>query len=165
MPAGARVLPYRSNIEKISEFCFDVIDASYSDRALESRNEGGHVVVGGRNYGQGSSREHAALAPRYLGLRIVIAVSFARIHWQNLANFGIVPLVLEDAADADRIDTGDVLAVDGLHDALRESATFEIANRTRDTALRVRHDLSPRQAEMVLSGGLIPLLRHERGQG
>jgi aconitate hydratase len=91
MPAGARVLPYRSNIPKISEFAFDMVDRTYHRRAMQVRDSGGHAVLGGRNYGQGLSREHAALAPRYVGLRVVIAKSFARIHWQNLVNFGVLP--------------------------------------------------------------------------
>ena len=101
MPAGARVLPYRSNIPKISEFSFDVIDETYFKRAKEL--QGGHAVIGGDNYGQGSSREHAALAPRYLGLQVVITKSFARIHWQNLVNFGIVPLNFANPADYEKI--------------------------------------------------------------
>src|SRR5207247_4369027 len=111
MPAGQRVLPYRSNIPKISEFAFDAIDDSYHDRAEGTKESGGHAVVGGDNYGQGSSREHAAVAPRYLGLRLVIAKSFARIHWENLANFGILPLEFADATGYDKIDQGDKIAL------------------------------------------------------
>ena len=96
MPAGARVLPFRSNIPAISEFVFERIDPDYHKRAARSRNAGGHIVIGGHNYGQGSSREHAAIAPRFLGPRVVIAQSFARIHWQNLINFGVLPLTLVD---------------------------------------------------------------------
>src|SRR5690606_9130028 len=108
MPAGARVLPFRSNIPKIADFSFDMIDTTYHDRALEVRETGGHAVIGGGNYGQGSSREHAALAPRYLGLRLVIARGFARIHWQNLVNFGIVPLEFTRDEDYAAIEQGDV---------------------------------------------------------
>src|SRR5699024_2085077 len=97
LPAGSQVLPFRSNIPRISDFAFTRIDQDYPTRARET--EGGHVVVAGKNYGQGSSREHAVIAPRHLGLKAVIAVSFARIHWQNLANSGIVPLEFEDPAD------------------------------------------------------------------
>jgi aconitate hydratase len=99
MPAGARVLPYRSNIPKISEFTFEIIDPTYHKRALERMPPGPHAIVGGDNYGQGSSREHAALAPRYLGLRMVIAKSFARIHRMNLVNFGILPVSLTPIYD------------------------------------------------------------------
>src|SRR5699024_8009437 len=101
--AGAEVLPFRSNIPEIANFVFDVVDADYPARAKEA---GDHVIVGGANYGQGSSREHAAIAPRYLGLRVVIAKSYARIHWQNLVNFGILPLEFEDADDHERLQQG-----------------------------------------------------------
>src|SRR5665809_72997 len=119
MPAGQRVLPYRSNIPKISEFVYYQIDEDYPARAIELRDSGdGHMVVGGNNYGQGSSREHAVIAPRYLGLRVVLAKSFARIHWQNLANFGIVALEFEDDSDYDAIEQGDVVRFSGLRDGL-----------------------------------------------
>ena len=101
LPAGSRVLPYRSNIPRIAEFVYTQVDPTYSGRAAET--DGGHAIVGGENYGQGSSREHAVIAPRYLGLRVVVAQSFARIHWQNLANFGVLPLEFADPADADQI--------------------------------------------------------------
>ena len=114
LPAGARVLPYRSNIPKISEFAFDMVDQGYPTRARNVRERGGHAVVAGENYGQGSSREHAALAPRYLGLRVVIARSFARIHWQNLVNFGVLPLRLDDPSEYDRIEANDVLTLDAV---------------------------------------------------
>src|SRR6266511_4006526 len=100
MPAGARALPYRSNIEKLAEFAFAGVDPEYVERA---RQAGQHAIVGGRNYGQGSSREHAAIVPRYLGLRLVLALSYARIHWQNLANFGVLPLEFADEADYDQV--------------------------------------------------------------
>lgn len=104
MPAGARVLPYRSNIPKISQFCFDIVDDTYPARAKTLRDQGkGHVIMGGDNDGQGSSREHAALAPRYLGLQLVIAKSFARIHWENLVNFGVLPLTFLEAKDDEQI--------------------------------------------------------------
>jgi aconitate hydratase len=155
MPAGARALPYRSNIEKLAEFAFAGVDPGYVERA---RRAGLHVIVGGRNYGQGSSREHAAIVPRHLGLRMVLASSYARIHWQNLANFGVLPLELVDEADAERIEVGDQLAVEGLRDALRRGEVT-IHNRTRDQSIRTRHRLSPRQVAMVLAGGRIPQFR------
>jgi aconitate hydratase len=162
MPAGARVLPFRSNIPKISEFCFDVVDASYPERARQSRDDGGHIIVAGRNYGQGSSREHAALAPRYLGLRAVIAASFARIHWQNLANFGMLPLTFSDSSDLERIEQGDELVLKNLRKSLASGDSVQVVNRTKGSEFRVRHTLSKRQVEMVLAGGLIPLLRREK---
>ncbi|MEJ2750841.1 MAG: aconitase family protein, partial [Anaerolineae bacterium] len=118
MPAGAKVLPYRSNIPAISQFVFSQVDEDYSSRALRHQEQG-HFVVAGENYGQGSSREHAALAPRYLGLRAVIAKSFARIHWQNLVNFGILPLTFVDKADYGRIVEGDTLILPDIRQALR----------------------------------------------
>ena len=158
LPAGARVLPYRSNVEHLAEFAFEPIDRGYVARARAAR-EHGHAVVAGENYGQGSSREHAALVPRSLGLRVVIAKRFARIHRDNLVNFGVLPLQLEDAADYERVAQGDVLAIAGIHAALREGRAIEVANRTRGGTLRARHDLSPRQVEVVLAGGLIAVMR------
>ncbi|MGH3500066.1 MAG: aconitate hydratase [Nocardioidaceae bacterium] len=156
-PAGARVLPYRSNIPKFSEFTFTQLDEAYPTRARD--HDGPHVVVAGENYGQGSSREHAAIAPRYLGLRAVVAKSFARIHWQNLANFGILALEFTEAGDYDRIGQDDTLRLEGLRDALGSSAQLSVHNATRDETYAVRHRLSARQVEMVLAGGLIPWQR------
>jgi aconitate hydratase len=160
MPAGARVLPFRSNIPKISQFCFDIIDDTYHDRALELRDSTGHAVVGGINYGQGSSREHAAIAPRYLGLRLVLTKSFARIHWQNLVNFGVIPLTFVDPKDYDDIGQGDVLRIAGLHDAIERRGELDVENRTRETTHRARLDLSDRQAEVLLQGGLIKWMKN-----
>src|SRR5204862_5144429 len=125
MPAGTRVLPFRSNIPKMAEFAFDVIDEGYPERASEVRDAGGRFVLGGANYGQGSSREHAAITPRYLGLRLVLARSYARIHWQNLANFGVLACEFFEESDYDRIDAGDVIVLDRLHDVLRTSDVIE----------------------------------------
>lgn len=149
MPAGSRVLPFRSNIPAISAFCFDVVDEHYPRRA---RDTGDHAIVGSRNYGQGSSREHAALAPRYLGLRAVVAVSFARIHWQNLVNFGVLPLSFAEPADHERCSMGARLRLAGL-DALRPGQMLEAQLDGRDIALR--HQLSARQIEQLRSGGVI----------
>ena len=153
LPAGSQVLPFRSNIPKIAEFAFTRIDPDYPTNARDTA--GGHVVVAGKNYGQGSSREHAVIAPRYLGLKAVIAVSFARIHWQNLANFGIVPLEFEDPADLGQISRGDEVVLEGIHEALRSgnSLTATIGGRQ----VRVSHRLSDRQVDMILAGGRIPL--------
>jgi aconitate hydratase len=155
MPAGARVLPYRSNIPKISEFAFDVIDESYFERAMAVREGGGHAVVGGRNYGQGSSREHAAIAPRYLGLKVVIAKGFARIHRQNLTNFGILPLTFDRAEDYDRIQPGDLLRLTGLREQIRVGNTVNVENVTQADGFSTRHGLSKRQVELIFAGGLI----------
>jgi predicted aconitate hydratase len=161
LPAGARALPFRSNIEKISKFAFDMIDANYAERAKEVRARGGHAVVGGRNYGQGSSREHAALAPRYLGLRAVLAESFARIHWQNLVNFGVLPLVFARAQDGRRVGQGDVLRMRNLRRTLAAGRTLRVRDETGAFEFDVTHDLSPRQIEVLLRGGLINTLREK----
>ncbi|WHS35867.1 aconitate hydratase [Auritidibacter ignavus] len=153
MPAGSRVLPYRSSIPRISDFCFERIDATYPQRAQQQ--QGGHAVIGGENYGQGSSREHAVVAPRYLGLRVVIAKSFARIHWQNLANFGILPLEFADPADHDAVNQDDVLVLDGLHEALKNGS--ELTATIGERQVRLRHRLSDRQVQMVIAGGRIPM--------
>lgn len=157
MPAGQRVLPYRSNIPKIAEFTFIDIDDTYSKRA--ARAEAGHAVVGGSNYGQGSSREHAAIAPRHLGLRIVIAKNFARIHWQNLVNFGILPLEFDQERDYDSTEQGDMLVFRNLTSSLQSGNEIQMENSTRGEKISLRHRLSKRQAEMVLAGGLIPVFR------
>jgi aconitate hydratase len=156
-PAG-RALPFRSNIPKLAEFTYTQVDETYPERAAETASGTGHVIVGGENYGQGSSREHAAITPRYLGLRVVIAKSFARIHWQNLANFGILALEFEDPADYDRIAQDDVLRFDGLRDALDDGSPLIAHNQTQDVDIKLCHRLSPRQVEAVLAGGVIPLL-------
>jgi aconitate hydratase len=158
MPAGAKVLPYRSNIPEISKFVFDQIDEDYSNRALQQKEQG-HFVVGGENYGQGSSREHAALAPRYLGLRAVIAKSFARIHWQNLVNFGVLPLTFVDPADYERIVEGDRLSLSNTRETIRAGKQINLVNETKGEHYVVEHDLSDRQVEIVLVGGQISSFR------
>lgn len=155
LPAGARVLPFRSNIERISDFAFDMVDPSYPDRARALKGAGGHAIVGGENYGQGSSREHAALAPRYLGLRLVIAKGFARIHWQNLANFGILGVAFQHEEDYEDVQQGDRLLVEGLREALARDAALTLKNLTRDRRYHVSHALSRRQIAVLLAGGII----------
>lgn len=152
MPAGSQVLPFRSNIPRIAEFSFVRIDETYPERAKGGE---GHVVVAGDNYGQGSSREHAVIAPRYLGLVAVIAKSFARIHWQNLANFGVLPLEFDDPSDHDGISVDDVVVLEGVHEALRAGRGLTATIGDREVA--VHHRLSERQVDMVLAGGRIPL--------
>jgi len=161
MPAGARVLPYRSNIPKISEFAFDVIDETYYKRAKETLKQGGHAIVGGENYGQGSSREHAALAPQYLGLQLVIAKSFARIHWQNLINFGILPLTFEDPNDYEKINQGDVIVIKNILDTLKKGAQFIAVNKEKKQDIPLKNTLSERQIEVLIDGGLINWVRHK----
>ena len=160
LPAGARVLPYRSNIPRLAEFTFGQLDDSYPQRVMASRDGSGHLLVAGSNYGQGSSREHAVIAPRYLGLRAVLAVSFARIHWQNLANFGVLALEFTDPDDYQSIEQGDVLILEDLRNTLRLGPTvIRIHNSTRGRDYITRHRLSGRQVGMVLAGGLLPAIR------
>ena len=163
LPAGQKVLPYRSNIPEIARFVFAAIDERFHDRSLEHRDQGG-VVVAGENYGQGSSREHAALAPRYLGLHVVIAKSFARIHRQNLCNFGILPLLFTKTEDYETIAPDDTLILDNLHEQLRSGGEIQASVRGKDTTLQLRHDLSPRELEMILAGGLINIFRQRHEQ-
>jgi aconitate hydratase len=166
MPAGNRVLPFRSNIERMADFVFIDVDEEYSKRAKEHRESGeqggNSAIVAGQNYGQGSSREHAAVAPRSLGLRLVVAKSFARIHWQNLANFGVLALELTEDEDYEKIENGDVLVVEGLPDVLKQGAEFEIRNDTKGESYQVRHRLSDRQVDLLAAGGLIPTLQQEK---
>jgi aconitate hydratase len=159
LPAGTRAMPLWSSVTGMSEYAFEGCDPSYPERAKEVREEGGHAVVGGRNYGQGSSREHAALAPRYLGLRVVIAKQFARIHWENLVNFGVLPLAFTDEPDYDSIEQGDTLVLSGLPEALRDGRELLLENRTKGAELRLRHSLSERQIDVMLTGGLINWMR------
>jgi len=162
MPAGQRVLPFRSNIPKMAEFVFDAVDESFPERALEVRDAGGHLIVGGENYGQGSSREHAAIATRFLGLRAVIAKNFARIHWQNLVNFGILPLEFADPADYDRIEQDDVVVLDDVREVLGDdSRPMEAENTTKGERYQLTHHLSPRQVDVLLAGGLIPIIKDQ----
>ena len=151
MPAGSKILPYRSNIPHLANYCFEVCDPDFPQRALEA--DGG-VIVGGANYGQGSSREHAALVPLYLGVRAVIAVSFARIHKANLVNAGILPLEFENAADAEKLALGDGLVLSGVMDALSGGAVT-LTNKTTGAVLSLHCDISARQAKILRAGGLL----------
>jgi aconitate hydratase len=160
MPAGSRILPYRSNIPKISEFVFEQVDESFFERSMEHQDTG-FIVVGGTNYGQGSSREHAALAPRWLGCRVKIAKSFARIHRQNLANFGILPLLFTDETDYEAIDQGDELAIDDVRTQIQDDAEVEVRNVTQGTTFTCTHDLTPRELEMVLEGSQISVVKKQ----
>jgi aconitate hydratase len=160
LPAGAQVLPLRSNIPAISAFVFAQVDADYAQRV--AAKDGPHIVVAGENYGQGSSREHAVIAPRYLGLRVVIAKSFARIHWQNLANFGILALQFEDPGDYDSIEPGDVIRLDSLREQLSPGKPVTASYPRPGRDLRLTHQLSERQIAMVLAGGRIPLASRQQ---
>ena len=149
MPAGSKVLPYRSNVPKISEFCFSVVDETFAARAKEAAKG---FIVGGSNYGQGSSREHAALAPLYLGIKAVIAKSFARIHAANLVNAGILPLIFENPDDYDEIEQGDVLRLDNVRAALGDD---RIILHAGNKDIQLRMELAERQKEVLLAGGLL----------
>jgi aconitate hydratase len=155
LPAGARVLPFRSNVEKISEFAFEPIDATYPRRATAARARGGHTLVAGDNYGQGSSREHAALAPRFLGLRLALAKGFARIHWQNLVNFGVLPLTFCDAEDYQRLALGDCLTIENISEQLVAGSHVVVRNATRSYTMMSQHEFSARQIAILRAGGLI----------
>ncbi|QWF76777.1 aconitate hydratase [Amycolatopsis sp. CA-230715] len=156
-PAGARALPFRSNVPKLAEFTFTPVDEDYPAKAREIADGSGHFIVAGENYGQGSSREHAAITTRHLGLRAVVAKSFARIHWQNLANFGVLALEFTEHEDYDRIDDGDTLVLEDLRD-LGSRTEITLRDTTKGEEYRLRHRLSERQVEAVLAGGRIPLL-------
>ncbi len=152
MPAGAKILPYRSNIPYLSRFCFAVCDQGFSERAASL---GESIIIGGSNYGQGSSREHAALVPMYLGVRCVIAKSFARIHVANLINAGIVPLVFENPDDYDTIDQGDTLSLCHLFQGM-ENGRIKLENKTKGTFFYVTADFTDRQKSILKAGGLLP---------
>jgi aconitate hydratase len=155
MPAGTQVLPLRSNIPEISNYVFYVIDKDFAKRAV---SKGGGVVVGGENYGQGSSREHAALAPRYLGVRAKITKSFARIHKENLIDFGIIPLVFADPSDYDNISQGDLVELSGIR-AFLASGSSETELRVGGSAIKAILDISPRHRKILLAGGVLNLAR------
>ena len=155
MPAGAKILPYRSNIPKLSQFCFEVCDAGFPARAQAL---GDSAILGGANYGQGSSREHAALVPLYLGVRAVIAKSFARIHAANLVNAGILPLTLADPADYDRLAQGDTLTLTGLREGL-ETGVFTAVSGGAE--IRLHSSFSERQRAILLAGGLLNYTREQ----
>ena len=152
MPAGTKVLPYRSNVPKLSEFCFTVCDKEFPERA---KKKGGGVILGGANYGQGSSREHAALVPLYLGIKAVVAKSFARIHVANLINFGIVPMTLANPDDYEKFAEGDQLEIKGFAAAVANATETTLVNKTNGAEAKLCLNLSARQREMLLAGGCL----------
>jgi aconitate hydratase len=155
MPAG-RLAIYRSNVPKYAEYVFSRVDETFAERCIEARDAGkANVVVGGESYGQGSSREHASLCPRYLGVRAVIAKAIERIHQANLVNFGILPLVFEDPADYDAVDQGDDLELADLRAAVADRETLTVRSATKGTAFEVRLIASPRQRQSLLAGGVL----------
>lgn len=152
MPAGAKILPYRSNIPYLSKFCFAQVDPQFTQRALDA---GKGFIVAGANYGQGSSREHAALVPLYLKIKAVIAISFARIHRANLINAGILPLTFAKAEDYASLDLGDELVLGGLLEAIHSGSSIELENKTKGTKILLTADYSDRQGEILKAGGLL----------
>lgn len=152
MPAGAKILPLRSNIPEISKYCFTVCDSEFPERA---KSLGSSIIVGGSNYGQGSSREHAALAPLYLGIKIVITKSFARIHRANLINAGILPFTFVNENDYDRINEGDELVVENIKEAVKNGKNITVVNKTTGESIECSCELSERAKDIVLAGGLL----------
>ncbi|KAE8437559.1 MULTISPECIES: aconitate hydratase [Halomonadaceae] len=158
MPAGQRVLPYWSSVYASAPFTFEAVDPTYAERADSTRTQGGHAIIGGANYGQGSSRENAALVPRYLGLQVVVAKSFARIHWQNLICFGALPLTFTREQDNALPAEGDRLVIEDLYEQLECGDTLT-AHVPGKGELTLHHGLSPRQRELIAQGGVINHLR------
>jgi aconitate hydratase len=156
MPAGSKILPLRSNIPAISEFVFQAVDPTFPKRAKEA---GGGFVLGGENYGQGSSREHAALAPMFLGVKGIWAKSFARIHRSNLVNFGILPMVFVTSADYDDVQPGDALEIPDLQTVIKADHPFPVKNVTSGKSYQATHSLSAREKEILLAGGLLNYTR------
>ena len=152
MPAGAKILPLRSNIPAISKFCFAVCDEAFHDRALEMKKS---IIIGGANYGQGSSREHAALAPLYLGVKAVIVKSFARIHKANLINAGIIPLTFKNEADYDKISLKDELILENIKELIKNDGEIILTNKTTGEKIELIAELSERDREMLIDGGLL----------
>jgi len=157
LPAGAKILPLRSNIPAISDYLFERIDAHFAER---TKQLGGGFVVGGENYGQGSSREHAALAPMYLGIKAILTKSYARIHRSNLINFGVLPLIFQDPDDFSKIQPGDHLQMTHLRSALQEEGLLKIENVTQKRIFEVSHGLNSREREILLAGGLLNYTRN-----
>ena len=152
MPAGAKILPYRSNIPHLSKFCFYQVDPEFSQRALEA---GKGFIIAGANYGQGSSREHAALVPLYLNIKAVIAISFARIHRSNLINVGILPLTFEDPSDYEKIELGDLLELTNLDKNLGNEDNLALSNKTKSISIPLKGGFSDRELGMLKVGGLL----------
>lgn len=160
LKAGADVLPLRSNIPEISKYSYYAIDPTFYDRAIENQKKyQGFCVIAGGNFAQGSSREHAALAPKYLGQKFAIAKSYARIGWQNLINFGIIPFEFKNAADWDKLEQGDVLQIEGLQTAIQNNDLVTATVKGKDIKIILTYTISKRQAEIILKGGVINLVK------
>lgn len=165
LKAGADVLPLRSNIREISKYAYYVVDRKFYDRVTEHKDEhDGFCVIAGENYAQGSSREHAALAPRYLGQKFAIAKSYARIGWQNLINFGMVPFEFKDPSDREKLQQGDVLEIEGLRDAVENNNEVMARVLEKDLEIPLTLAISDRQKEILLEGGIINWLKKKKKQ-
>jgi aconitate hydratase len=163
MPAGKRLI-YRSNIEKYSDYVFEGVDPEVPDRCRKGRADGvWSFIVGGESYGQGSSREHAAICPMHLGVKAVFARSFERIHTANLVNFGILPLVFTNEDDYRNLELGHRLEIVAPRDNLKEGAPLEVMNHTTGRSFSVKHDLSQRDIDMILAGGKLNWIRYRDG--
>jgi aconitate hydratase len=161
IPAGSR-MKYRSNVPKYSEFVFEIVDDTFYKRAVEYRDKGKHnIIVGGLSYGQGSSREHAALCPMFLGVKAVIAKSFERIHSANLINFGIIPLTFKTESDYDIIDSGDEIQIPNIRKVLSENEPLIIKNLTKGKNFEVNYELSERQRNILLAGGMLSYIKNK----
>lgn len=156
MPAGARVLPFRSNIPAISDFVFYNIDPEFPKRAKQS---GGGIIVGGSNYGQGSSREHAALAPMFLGVKAVMAKSYARIHRSNLINFGILPLIIKEQDAFTSIEQGDTIVIENIREHVKNDDRMTVSIKNKDKTIEVYLDTNARERKILLSGGLLNMIK------
>ncbi|MDP2278296.1 MAG: aconitate hydratase, partial [Nitrospirota bacterium] len=161
MPAGSEVLPFRSNIPAISEFVFRNIDNTFSKRAKDAKEKGGGIIICGENYGQGSSREHAAMAPMFLGLQAVIAKAFARIHKANLINFGILPLQFKNPSDYEKAEKGDRLVIKDVINSLNGSQVYKVENVTKGATFEAVSDLNDRQKQIITKGGLLPYTKQQ----
>ena len=162
IPAGSR-MKYRSNVPKYSEFVFEIVDDTFYKRAVENRDKGKHnIIVGGLSYGQGSSREHAALCPMFLGVKAVIAKSFERIHTANLINFGIIPLTFKKESDYDEIDSGDEIQILNIREVISKNETLIVKNLTKGKKFEVNYELSERQCNILLAGGMLSYIKNNR---
>lgn len=159
MPAGAKILPYRSNIPYLSNFCFKQCDEKFAEHCKEA---GKGIIIGGANYGQGSSREHAALVPLYLGIKAVITKSFARIHCANLVNAGIIPFTFANEADYDRISVNDELCLEGIRESIANGTDVTLKNLTTGESYKLDYQLSERQRDILLAGGLLDYTRESQ---
>jgi aconitate hydratase len=162
IPAGSR-MKYRSNIQKYSKFVFETVDPTFHDRAIKNRDSGKHnVIVAGLGYGQGSSREHSAICPMYLGVKAIIAKSIERIHKANLINFGIAPLTFKEHSDYDNIGQGDEIMIPDLRNAIKHGGVLTVKNVTKGTKFQVGYDLTDRQKEILLAGGTLEYMKNVR---